>query len=115
MIHACTDTLPAEALRGDEVALWLHRNPGLSRYAVVDDEDDFYPWQPLFQTDGAAGLTRGVAESVVAWLDGPHTRDHDEQSVEIARQHGARIHRYMALSRDERARVASPFGQAPVA
>ena len=113
VIHDCTDTLPTVAIRGDEVALWLYRNPGLSRYAVIDDEDDFYPWQPLFHTDGSEGLTRGMAGSVVEWLNGSWTREHDERSVAIARQHGARIDRYLALSRDERARVRSPFGGAP--
>lgn len=44
--------------RGDEIADWLARHPGVERYAIVDDSSDMLPEQlPFFvRTDGFDGL-----------------------------------------------------------
>jgi hypothetical protein len=44
--------------RGDEIADWLSRHPGVERYAIVDDDSDMLPTQlPFFvKTNGFEGL-----------------------------------------------------------
>jgi hypothetical protein len=46
--------------RGREIALWLSRHPEVTRFAIVDDEDDFLPEQrPHFgRTNFKTGLQR---------------------------------------------------------
>lgn len=64
-----TDNLPGS--RGDEVNAWLQRNTGLTeRYAILDDVNDFYPLQPLFQTSMNLGLTEEIAHEVIKHLNG---------------------------------------------
>lgn len=63
--------------RGDEVQAWLDENKfdrqysQLESYAILDDNDDFLPGQPLFLTDPAVGLTREVADAVIEHLMNP--------------------------------------------
>ena len=68
VIHDYTPTLPRNTLRGYEVQDWLDRHPDFSqsRYAILDDEPAFLPGQPFFHTPH--GLTRDVADAVIAHL-----------------------------------------------
>lgn len=65
-----TDSLPGK-MRGDEVNVWLMRNTNFTeRYAILDDVNDFYPLQPLFQTNIHTGLTVEIAREVIKHLNG---------------------------------------------
>jgi hypothetical protein len=55
--------------RGDEVEVWLQQHPKVTRHAILDDDDDFYPYQPLFLTKWETGLTDEIAAKVVAHLN----------------------------------------------
>src|SRR6476620_9901650 len=48
-------------LRGAEVKRWLEWHPDVERYAILDDNTDFYGDQPLFKTDFATGITDDIA------------------------------------------------------
>ncbi len=70
-IFARTEKLGGE--RGEEVDRWLceylQENPDAQvQYAIIDDETDFYPTQPLFQTNGAEGLTDDLCLEIIAHL-----------------------------------------------
>ena len=60
-----------ECIRGKEVLTWLmERNWEITRYAILDDDPDFFKWQPLFQTSfNGGGLLPGIAESVIEYLN----------------------------------------------
>lgn len=57
--------------RGEEVRDWLIAHPLLNvvQRAILDDDSDFLPGQPLFQTTWAAGLTDEIADAVIAHLN----------------------------------------------
>mgnify|MGYP003604769410 CR=1 FL=1 len=57
------------SLRGDEVNAWLERHPEVTRYAILDDDRDFYDSQPLFQTTFEHGLTDEIAKQVTDYLN----------------------------------------------
>jgi HAD domain in Swiss Army Knife RNA repair proteins len=57
-----------ERFRGHEVALWLTKQPEVERYAIVDDDNDFYISQPLVQTSYHDGLTEQMARRIAALL-----------------------------------------------
>lgn len=59
-----------ERTRGDEVKEWLEEHPDVTRYAILDDDSDFYPDQPLFQTTFEHGLTEEIARKVTEYLNG---------------------------------------------
>lgn len=56
-------------LRGDEVNEWLSQHPEVTKYAILDDDGDFYDDQPLFQTTFENGLTDEIAEEVIEYLN----------------------------------------------
>lgn len=56
-------------LRGDEVNEWLSQHPEVTKYAILDDDGDFYDDQPLFQTTFKDGLTDEIAEKVIEYLN----------------------------------------------
>lgn len=56
-------------LRGDEVNQWLSEHPEVTKYAILDDEADFYDDQPLFKTTFDEGLTDEIAEAVIEHLN----------------------------------------------
>lgn len=55
-------------LRGDEVNDWLAEHPEVTKYAILDDDSDFYDDQPLFKTTFKDGLTDEIAEAVIEHL-----------------------------------------------
>lgn len=55
--------------RGDEVKAWLAQHPEVTRHAILDDESDFYPEQPLFKTTFETGLTDDIAKQVIDYLN----------------------------------------------
>lgn len=57
------------AKRGREVRKWLRKHPEVTRYAILDDDNDFYKSQPLFQTSWNTGLTPEIAKKVTDYLN----------------------------------------------
>lgn len=70
-VCAFIDTTPSlpTGFRGDEVKWWLERHPEVERYAILDDDEDFWKDQPLFRTTWAAGLTDEIADQVIDYLN----------------------------------------------
>lgn len=71
----CTVDLQAGAKRGyvprgEEVYEWLGRHTGIECYAILDDDSDFLPYQPLFKTKFETGLTEAIAQDVINHLNG---------------------------------------------
>jgi hypothetical protein len=67
-IDVCPD-MPSER-RYVEMRAWLLEHPEVSRYAVIDDEDDGLDDMPLFQPSSKLGLTCEIAEGVRRYLAG---------------------------------------------
>lgn len=55
--------------RGVEIKAWLDANPGVERYAILDDNDDMLPGQPLFLTTFDIGLTEKITDQVIKYLN----------------------------------------------
>ena len=57
-------------IRGDEVQAWLDKYPEFDKYAILDDEMDFYVYQApnFFKTTFQDGLTDEIAEAVINHL-----------------------------------------------
>lgn len=52
--------------RGQEIKLWLEKNPGVTYYAIVDDNSDMLPQQKFFfvKTDHKEGLSLANYQSL---------------------------------------------------
>lgn len=55
--------------RGHEIKAWLDRHPEVERYAILDDNSDMLPGQPLFLTSFDIGLTEDIATKVIKYLN----------------------------------------------
>jgi hypothetical protein len=67
-IDICPD-MP-KSPRCKEILVWLKRHPKVTRFAVIDDEDDELDELPLFQPSATTGLTAEVAKGVEKYLNG---------------------------------------------
>jgi len=56
--------------RGKEMVKWLADHPGVTRFAIIDDEDDGLDDPPLFQPSSRTGLTPEIAKGVQRYLNG---------------------------------------------
>jgi hypothetical protein len=72
-IDVCPDR--PKSPRGNEITSWLKDHPKVSRFAVIDDEDDELDDLPLFQPSSASGLTPEIAKGVEKYLNGKTDRD----------------------------------------
>jgi hypothetical protein len=61
--------------RRDEICAWLKKHPKVTRFVVIDDEDDELDELPLFQPSAATGLTDRIVRGVVKYLDGKTSED----------------------------------------
>jgi hypothetical protein len=61
--------------RRDEILKWLKSHPTVTRFVVIDDEDDELDDLPLFQPSALNGLTPEIAKGVVKYLDGKTNED----------------------------------------
>jgi hypothetical protein len=68
--------------RRDEIRAWLMKHPKVTRFAVIDDEDDELDDLPLFQPSAAMGLTGKIVRGVVKYLDGKTDEDMRSGPVE---------------------------------
>lgn len=57
------------SFRGDEINAWLESHDNIDKYAILDDDTDFYEDQPLFKTTFKDGLTDEIAEKVIDYLN----------------------------------------------
>lgn len=55
--------------RGEEVRAYLEQHPEITHYAILDDDSDFYPDQPLFKTSWKVGITDEIMDKVVMYLN----------------------------------------------
>ena len=64
-------TPDSRKLRGDEVQMWLDKHPEVTKYAILDDDMDFYAYQApnYFKTRFEDGLTDEIAEAVIRHLN----------------------------------------------
>ena len=69
-----TPDMPDEP-RGKEILEWLRNKPEVTRYAVIDDEDDELDELPLFQPSSHTGLTEKIVEGVTDYLNGTTDKD----------------------------------------
>jgi HAD domain in Swiss Army Knife RNA repair proteins len=60
--------------RSEEMLTWLSRHPKVTRYVVIDDEDDELDELPLFQPSSKQGLTNEIAKGVEKYLSGRSDR-----------------------------------------
>jgi Swiss Army Knife RNA repair-like protein len=56
--------------RRQEILAWLSKHPKVTRFAVIDDEDDELDDLPLFQPSSKAGLTAHLSKGVERYLKG---------------------------------------------
>jgi hypothetical protein len=56
--------------------------PQVTRFVVIDDEDDGLDDLPLFQPSATTGLTGEIVRSVVQYLDGKTDKDRRSSRVE---------------------------------
>jgi hypothetical protein len=56
--------------RCKEILKWLRVHPRVTRYVVIDDEDDDLDELPLFQPSNKSGLTTPIVRGVERYLSG---------------------------------------------
>jgi hypothetical protein len=64
-----TPDLP-DGSRSQEVRAWLKKHPHVTRFVVIDDEDDELDDLPLFQPSSSKGLSPEIVKGVAAYLAG---------------------------------------------
>jgi hypothetical protein len=69
-----TPDMPHEP-RCAEILAWLQNHPEVTRFAVIDDEDDELDSLPLFQPSSRIGLTDKIVGGVANYLDGKTEKD----------------------------------------
>lgn len=55
--------------RGDEINMWLKEHPEVTQYAILDDDSDFHPDQPLFKTAWKTGITDSIAAALTKFFN----------------------------------------------
>jgi hypothetical protein len=61
--------------RRKEILQWLHQHPEVTRYIVIDDEDDDLDRLPLFQPSSRTGLTQEIVAGAADYLNGKTDKD----------------------------------------
>jgi len=69
-----TPDMPDEP-RCKEILEWLRVHPEVTRYVVIDDEDDGLDELPLFQPASRTGLTQKIVDGAAAYLNGRSDKD----------------------------------------
>lgn len=67
-LDVCPD-MPKKARR-QEILAWIAKHPRVTRFCVIDDEDDGLDGLPLFQPSAAAGLDSKMARAIEKYLAG---------------------------------------------
>jgi hypothetical protein len=76
----CLPDLP-EQPRRNEILKWLSEHPTVTRYAVIDDEDDELDELPLFQPTKENGLSPEIVRGVCDYLAGKRKKDMRRNTV----------------------------------
>lgn len=63
------------APRCEELLSWLRAHPEITRYVVLDDDDDCLDELPLFQPSPKTGLTSDIAKGIEEFLAGRSDKD----------------------------------------
>jgi hypothetical protein len=63
------------APRCEELLTWLRQHPDVTRYVVLDDDDDCLDELPLFQPSSKIGLTEEIAKGIEEFLAGRTDKD----------------------------------------
>jgi hypothetical protein len=58
-----------KGFRGNEIKEWLSNHSEVTKYAILDDDSDFLPDQPLFKTSWQTGLTEEIMKEVINHLN----------------------------------------------
>ena len=66
--------------RHDEIRAWLKKHPQVTRFVVIDDEDDGLDDLPLFQPSATTGLTGEIVRSVYPIFRWQNRQGHARQS-----------------------------------
>ena len=61
--------------RRDEILAWLKKADRVTRYVVIDDEDDELDGLPLFQPSSRTGLGQKIVNGAAKYLEGETDRD----------------------------------------
>jgi hypothetical protein len=61
--------------RRDEILAWLKKHPKVTRFAVIDDDDDELDELPLFQPSASKGLDARIANGVINYINGQTEKD----------------------------------------
>ena len=61
--------------RCKEILTWIRNHPAVTRYAVIDDEDDELDGLPFFQPSSRTGLTEKIVAGVADYLNGKTDKD----------------------------------------
>jgi hypothetical protein len=69
-----TPDLPNKPRR-DEILVWLRAYRRITRFAVLDDDDDELDELPLFQPVSSEGLTWRIVNGMARYLEGKTERD----------------------------------------
>jgi hypothetical protein len=70
----CCPDMP-DAPRCEEMQVWLRQHPEVTRYAVLDDDNDCLDELPLFQPSSKTGLTEEIASGIEEYLAGRTDKD----------------------------------------
>ena len=63
------------APRWEEVVTWLRQHPEMTRYVILDDDDDCLDELPLFQPSAKTGFTADIAKGIEEFLAGRSDKD----------------------------------------
>ena len=86
-IGVCPDK--PKSPRRNEMLAWLKAHPRVTRYIVLDDEDDDLDDFPLFQPPASTGLTMEIVKAAEKYLNGE--TDEDMRASAVVRL-GQNIH-----------------------
>ena len=64
-----------KAPRCEEMQSWLRHHPEVTRYVVLDDDDDCLDELPLFQPSSKTGLTEEIVHGIAEFLAGRSDKD----------------------------------------
>jgi hypothetical protein len=67
--------------RREEILAWLAKHPDVTRYAVLDDEDDELDGLPLFQPSAASGLSEEICKGLKRFFAGETNQDMRRNAV----------------------------------
>jgi hypothetical protein len=70
----CCPDMP-DAPRCEEMQVWLRQHPEVTRYVVLDDDNDCLDELPLFQPSSKTGLTEKIASGIEEYLAGRSDKD----------------------------------------